>query len=180
MTDTRLEEAFRRKQLIDAEGRALALLERIETKDFIQAGRTEREVERDILALAGREFGIEKHWNKRIVRAGANTTRPRKALPPAPLPIARSKRFPVSTRRSTSCCREARKARTMPFRRSSASWRLATQTADADHLDPPLGQSSSSPFDGATPRAANAALSCRLMLMPSRWPWTPSKPSVDS
>ncbi|MBN8846793.1 MAG: aminopeptidase P family protein [Sphingomonas sp.] len=63
----------RRAALVAAEQRALALLDRIETLGLIAPGRTEREVEQDILALAGREFGVEKHWHKRIVRAGANT-----------------------------------------------------------------------------------------------------------
>ncbi|MEG8038658.1 M24 family metallopeptidase [Sphingomonas sp. LR60] len=82
MRDTRSEEAVRRQQLVDAENRALALLDRIEAEGYLQAGRTEREVERDILTLAEREFGIEKHWHKRIVRAGANTLATARDNPP--------------------------------------------------------------------------------------------------
>lgn len=63
----------RTEQLIAAEHHALALLDRIEQLGFIQAGRTEREVEQDILGLAAGEFGIERHWHKRIVRTGVNT-----------------------------------------------------------------------------------------------------------
>ena len=48
------------------------LLAAIEARQFIQPGRTEREVEQDIKALARAEFGIEKHWHKRICRTGAN------------------------------------------------------------------------------------------------------------
>jgi len=59
--------------LIAAEDRALALLDAIEAAGLIAAGRTEREVERDIYALAESAFGVERHWHKRIVRAGANT-----------------------------------------------------------------------------------------------------------
>jgi Xaa-Pro aminopeptidase len=59
--------------LIAAEDRALALLDAIEAAGLIAAGRTEREVERDIYALAQSAFGVERHWHKRIVRAGANT-----------------------------------------------------------------------------------------------------------
>lgn len=69
MTD----EQTRLQSLIEAETKALKLLDRIEALGLVAAGRTEREVEQDIYALAETEFGIEKHWHKRIVRAGVNT-----------------------------------------------------------------------------------------------------------
>jgi Xaa-Pro aminopeptidase len=62
----------RRAQLHAAEARAMALLDSIERLGFVAPGRTERDVEQDIYALAARDFGVEKHWHKRIVRAGAN------------------------------------------------------------------------------------------------------------
>jgi Xaa-Pro aminopeptidase len=68
--------------LIAAEGRALALLDAIEAAGLIAAGRTEREVERDIYALAESAFGVERHWHKRLVRAGANTIEIAGANPP--------------------------------------------------------------------------------------------------
>lgn len=68
-----LDERTRLERLVEAEGKALALLDRIEALGFIAPLRTEREIERDIYALAQREFGVEKHWHKRIVRAGENT-----------------------------------------------------------------------------------------------------------
>lgn len=64
--------ADRRAELHAAEDKALALLDMIESRGLIAAGRTERAVEQDIYALALAEFGVEKHWHKRIVRAGAN------------------------------------------------------------------------------------------------------------
>jgi Xaa-Pro aminopeptidase len=67
------DEPARLAALIAAEGRALTLLDAIEAAGLIAAGRSEREVEQDIYALAEREFGIARHWHKRIVRAGANT-----------------------------------------------------------------------------------------------------------
>ncbi len=67
------DEATRLAELIAAETKALALLDRIEAAALIAPGRTEREVEQDIYALADREFAIERHWHKRIVRAGLNT-----------------------------------------------------------------------------------------------------------
>jgi len=67
------EERQRHADLIAAEERALALLDAIEDLGLIAPGRTEREVEQDILHLAADRFGVEKHWHKRIVRAGLNT-----------------------------------------------------------------------------------------------------------
>jgi Xaa-Pro dipeptidase len=64
---------LRHEQLVAAEARALALLDAIEAAGLIAPGRTERAVEQDILRLAADRFGVEKHWHKRIVRAGANT-----------------------------------------------------------------------------------------------------------
>jgi len=60
-------------RLIAAEHRAMALLDAIEAAGLVAAGRSEREVEKDIYALARESFGVEKHWHKRIVRCGANT-----------------------------------------------------------------------------------------------------------
>ncbi|WP_019832734.1 M24 family metallopeptidase [Sphingomonas sp. PR090111-T3T-6A] len=75
MTDmpTADEERERHRKLIAAEASALVLLDAIEAEGLIAPGRSEREVEQDILRLAEERFGVEKHWHKRIVRAGANT-----------------------------------------------------------------------------------------------------------
>lgn len=59
--------------LLAAEDRALALLDAIEAAGLVAPGRTEREIEKDIYAMAEKDFGVEVHWHKRIVRAGANT-----------------------------------------------------------------------------------------------------------
>jgi Xaa-Pro dipeptidase len=63
----------RRDALLAAEAKALALFEAIEANRLVAAGRSERDVEQDIYALARERFGVEKHWHKRIVRSGANT-----------------------------------------------------------------------------------------------------------
>lgn len=73
MTVEILSESGRRAALEEAERKALSLFGAIEVAGFVRAGRSEREVERDIFELATNRFGIEKHWHKRIVRAGANT-----------------------------------------------------------------------------------------------------------
>ncbi len=59
--------------LIAAEDKALALLDAIEAAGLVAPGRTEREIEKDIYAMAEKDFGVEVHWHKRIVRSGANT-----------------------------------------------------------------------------------------------------------
>lgn len=69
-------------ELQTAEARAMELLDAIETRQFIQPGRTERDVEQDIMALAFKDFGIEKHWHKRICRAGANAKYTARDNPP--------------------------------------------------------------------------------------------------
>lgn len=65
--------ASRLSHLIAAEERALAMLAAIERANFIAPGRSESEVDADIAALAEREFGVERHWHKRLVRTGLNT-----------------------------------------------------------------------------------------------------------
>jgi Xaa-Pro dipeptidase len=67
--------AVRLAALIAAETRAMALLDAIEAAGFIAPGRSERDVERDIYALAEQSFGVKQHWHKRIVRSGINTLR---------------------------------------------------------------------------------------------------------
>lgn len=64
---------MKRAALIAAEQRALALLDAIESAGIVAAGRTEMEVERDIHAIATRDFGVSQHWHDRVVRAGINT-----------------------------------------------------------------------------------------------------------
>lgn len=66
-------ESRRRAALIAAEERAVALFDAIEAARLVVPGRRERDIEDDIYALARERFGVEKHWHKRIVRAGANT-----------------------------------------------------------------------------------------------------------
>ena len=56
-----------------AERKALDLLDAIETAGLIAAGRTELEIERDIYAIATRDFGVTDHWHDRVIRAGINT-----------------------------------------------------------------------------------------------------------
>ena len=68
-----MSEEARFAALLMAEKKAEALFDAIEANELVAAGRTEREVEQDIYALAENAFGVAKHWHKRIVRAGSNT-----------------------------------------------------------------------------------------------------------
>lgn len=63
----------RRAALVAAEKQAATLFDEIERRRLIRAGRTERDIEQEIYAIALEQFGVEKHWHKRIVRAGPNT-----------------------------------------------------------------------------------------------------------
>lgn len=59
--------------LIAAEQKALRLLDAIETARLIAPGKSELEIEREIFAIAARDFGVTDHWHDRVVRAGINT-----------------------------------------------------------------------------------------------------------
>ncbi|MES1198802.1 MAG: M24 family metallopeptidase [Pseudomonadota bacterium] len=67
------DEAARHAQLLAAEARALEMLAAIEAAEFVAPGRSESAVDADIAALAERQFGVARHWHKRLVRTGANT-----------------------------------------------------------------------------------------------------------
>jgi Xaa-Pro aminopeptidase len=69
-------------QLIDTEKRALELFTTAQNRDFFVAGKTEKEVNEVLYALAFELFGIRKYWHKRIVRSGKNTLFPYKENPP--------------------------------------------------------------------------------------------------
>ena len=68
-----LPEKDRRAQLEAAERKAFALLDAIERAGLIAPGKTEAELDAEIYELAKRDFGVEKHWHRRAVRAGPNT-----------------------------------------------------------------------------------------------------------
>lgn len=67
------EEHARAARLIAAEERALEMVAAIEAAGFVAAGRSESAVDHDIAQLAARDFGVQRHWHKRLVRTGLNT-----------------------------------------------------------------------------------------------------------
>jgi Xaa-Pro dipeptidase len=65
-----------------AQARAAALFRAIEERGIVRAGETEETINRAIFALAKEEFGVEKHWHRRVIRSGPNTRLPFRAIPP--------------------------------------------------------------------------------------------------
>ena len=68
-----MNEADRRSRLEAAEAKGMALFDAVERAGFVKAGRSEISVDADIYELARRDFGVQRHWHKRIVRTGVNT-----------------------------------------------------------------------------------------------------------
>lgn len=71
-----------REQLIEAEEKAWQLFQIAEERGLIVAGKTEKQLNEEIYALAKELLGIEKFWHKRIVRSGKNTLAPYDENPP--------------------------------------------------------------------------------------------------
>jgi Xaa-Pro dipeptidase len=63
------------ESLLAAQTRALDLFRTVKDRGMICAGKLESELSREIHALAKEEFGLRRHWHRRIVRAGPNTVR---------------------------------------------------------------------------------------------------------
>jgi len=70
------------QNLREAEAKAEILFQEIEKRQFVQAGKTEKELNEEVFDLAFELFGIQKFWHKRIVRSGKNTLLPYKENPP--------------------------------------------------------------------------------------------------
>lgn len=71
-----------REQLIEAEEKAWQLFKIAEERGLIVAGKTEKQLNKEIYALAKELLGIKKFWHKRIVRSGKNTLAPYNESPP--------------------------------------------------------------------------------------------------
>ena len=69
-------------RLIYAEKCAQELFDDIFAARIIRPGKTELEINREILVLANEKYGINKFWHKRIVRSGINTVFPYEENPP--------------------------------------------------------------------------------------------------
>src|ERR1700760_2473206 len=76
------DEDVRATKLLDAQDKAAQLFAEIGTRDIIRPGVTEVQASDAIRDLAADMFGVERHWHKRIVRAGPNTLQPYRKNPP--------------------------------------------------------------------------------------------------
>ncbi len=75
-------EADRAERLLAAQARAQELFDEVSDRALIAPGRFERQVSDQIRDLAHELFGVDRHWHKRIVRAGPNTLHPYDDNPP--------------------------------------------------------------------------------------------------
>jgi Xaa-Pro aminopeptidase len=70
------------RELHAAQDRAAALFQAIEEKRLVRPGETEESLSRAIFDLASSDFGVAKHWHRRVVRAGPHTRMLFRELPP--------------------------------------------------------------------------------------------------
>jgi Xaa-Pro aminopeptidase len=76
------DEDVRTARLQGAQSRAVELFALVERRGLITAGVSEIEASNAIRDLAAEMFGVDRHWHKRIVRAGPNTLEPYRQNPP--------------------------------------------------------------------------------------------------
>jgi Xaa-Pro aminopeptidase len=76
------DEATRVTSLLDAQAKASELFAAVEERAVIRPGVSEVAASDTIRDLAAELFGVERHWHKRIVRAGPNTMQPFRENPP--------------------------------------------------------------------------------------------------
>jgi Xaa-Pro aminopeptidase len=77
-----VDEQERARRLLEAQERAAALFAAVDDGEIIRPGVTESEASDAIRDLAAAEFGMPRHWHKRIVRSGPNTVRTYQEEPP--------------------------------------------------------------------------------------------------
>lgn len=75
------EEIERASQLLNAQDKAIALFEEIEST-LIRPGITEKTLNAEIYQLGLDRYGIKTHWHKRVIRSGPNTLSPFAENPP--------------------------------------------------------------------------------------------------
>lgn len=68
--------------LREAEAKAFAIFDAVESRGLIRAGRSEREMSDEIRDIAKGELGTRRFWHKRILRGGPNTVHPYSVNPP--------------------------------------------------------------------------------------------------
>jgi hypothetical protein len=71
-----------KQKLTLAEQKTKQLFKVVEERGLIVAGKLESVLNEEIVKLAKEEFGMEKHWHKKIVRSGVNTLQSYSGNPP--------------------------------------------------------------------------------------------------
>jgi Xaa-Pro aminopeptidase len=69
-------------KLLDAQAKAAELFLALESEGVLAAGVLESEASNAIRDLAAERLGVERHWHKRVVRAGVNTLEAYRFNPP--------------------------------------------------------------------------------------------------
>jgi Xaa-Pro aminopeptidase len=82
VTDLIDDEAIRTASLLEAQAKAQQLFAAVAERGLIRPGISEVAASDAIRDLAAELLGVERHWHKRIVRAGPNTMQPFRANPP--------------------------------------------------------------------------------------------------
>ena len=70
------------KKMLLAELTAKKLFTTVEKRGLIVAGKSETQLIEEVVQIAKEDYGIEKYWHKKIVRAGVNTLQPFNGNPP--------------------------------------------------------------------------------------------------
>jgi hypothetical protein len=68
------EDKMTKTKLDYSEKIASELFKLVEKNNLIVAGKSEQQLNDEVVKLANEKFGIDQHWHKKIVRCGANTT----------------------------------------------------------------------------------------------------------
>ncbi len=82
MQKTNADEDLRIEMLLDAQNTAAELFAEIGRSGMVRAGFGEKQLSDEIRDMAAEMFGVDRHWHKRIVRAGENTLQPYRLNPP--------------------------------------------------------------------------------------------------
>src|SRR4030095_4418713 len=62
-----------KEKLLNAQYISVQFFKAIEQSNLITAGKSEEQLNAEVCDLALKQFRIEKHWHKKIVRSGKNT-----------------------------------------------------------------------------------------------------------
>ncbi|GLZ47689.1 aminopeptidase [Actinomycetospora sp. NBRC 106375] len=81
-TSAGIDEDRRAHELIAAEEKAVRLFDEVLRRGLVAPGKGEKQVSDEVRDLGAELFGTDKHWHKRVVRAGGNTLQPYTENPP--------------------------------------------------------------------------------------------------